>query len=114
MNKRRNQEQHQLALTSNFFLLMTHFLSFINDAFFFCSDEQTEIIVTDEVNPLWVCFYRVNLCSLTFAISEKIVLDPNGPYVELFQTNLRNVYMSVILEFCVWLAYCLHLIPCRG
>ena len=33
-----------------------------------------------------------------FAIFEK---GPNGSYINTFQTDLRNIYLSVILEFCL-------------
>ena len=32
-------------------------------------------------------------------LSEKKVLDPNGPYTSTFQTILKNVCLSVISEF---------------
>ena len=38
---------------------------------------------------------------LFFKHLEKKVLDPNGPYISTFQTNLRNVCLSVILESCL-------------
>ena len=38
------------------------------------------------------------------------VLDPSGPYINTFQTNLINVCSSVILEFCLLsvVCYCLQ------
>ena len=37
-----------------------------------------------------------------FTISEKKVLEQNGPYINTFQNNLRiNFCLSVILEFCL-------------
>ena len=41
----------------------------------------------------------INLCRHFFAIFLKKVLDQNGPYIKMFQTNLRNLCLSVILEF---------------
>ena len=44
--------------------------------------------------------FIVNLCRNFFAISEKRV--QNGPYINTFQISLKNVCLSVILEF--WLS----------
>ena len=41
----------------------------------------------------------INLCRHFFCGFEKKVLDQNGPYINKFQTILRNVSLSVILEF---------------
>ena len=35
---------------------------------------------------------------------QKKVKDPNGPYISTGQTKIRNVCMSVILEFCLLLS----------
>ena len=36
-----------------------------------------------------------------FAIFEKKVLYQIGPYINTFQTNIKNICLSVILEFCL-------------
>ena len=57
-------------------------------------------------NAFWVIF-QVALCSLYFCSFQKKVLDPNAPYIEMFQIILRNGCLSVILEFCLlWYVVC--------
>ena len=38
---------------------------------------------------------------LFFATSGKKVLDPNWPYISMFQTKIRNVCLLVISVFCL-------------
>ena len=38
---------------------------------------------------------------LFLQLPEKMVLDPNWPYISTFQTILRNVCLSIISEFCL-------------
>ena len=45
--------------------------------------------------------FIVNLCKHFLCDCRKKVLDQNGPYINMFQTNLRNDCLSVILEFCL-------------
>ena len=47
-------------------------------------------------------YYSVNLCSHYF---WKKVLEPNGPYITTSHTIIRNVYLLVILEFCLFLLF---------
>ena len=49
------------------------------------------------VSLVLVYFYD-NPMQRFFAILEKRVLDPNGPYINMFQTNVRNFNLSVILS----------------
>ena len=42
------------------------------------------------------------LCRQYFAVSKKNCLDQNRPYINTFQTILRYVCLSVILEFCLY------------
>ena len=37
-----------------------------------------------------------------FLQPPKKVLDPNGPYISMSQTEIRNVSLSVRSEFCLW------------
>ena len=53
-----------------------------------------------------VTFIVTLYVSTIFAISERKVLDPNGPYLNTFQTILRNVCLPVILKFCLWAIVC--------
>ena len=55
----------------------------------------------------WVAF-QVTLCSHYFCDFQKKALDPNGPYTSTFQKNLKNVSLSVILEFCMQRVYRPH------
>ena len=43
---------------------------------------------------------------LFLQLPEKRILDPNGPYISTFQKILRNVCLSVILEFCLSSVIC--------
>ena len=40
----------------------------------------------------------VNLCNLFFATFRKKNLGPNGSYINMFLTHLRNVCLAVILS----------------
>ena len=51
-------------------------------------------------NP-FCCTFIVNLCRQSFYDFRKKDLDQNGPYINTFQTNLRKICVSVILEFCL-------------
>ena len=54
----------------------------------------------------WLTF-QINLYVPTFfATSGKKVLDPNLPYIRTSQTKIRNVCLSIILEFCLFLSVC--------
>ena len=52
----------------------------------------------------WFIFIS-KLYSLSFAISDKKDQDQKGPYINMFQTNLRNVCLSVILAFSLSLSF---------
>ena len=59
-----------------------------------------------------------NICGQFFGGFWKHVLDQNGSFINMFQTNIRNVSLSVILEFCLSVVVCV-LAPaytslCRG
>ena len=57
------------------------------------------------INCTLLGYFAVTLYVPTiFATSGKKVLDPNGPYINTFQTILRNVCLSIISEFfcCLW------------
>ena len=41
---------------------------------------------------------------LFLQLAERKVLDPNGPHISTSQTKIRNVCLSVILEFCMLLS----------
>ena len=45
-----------------------------------------------------------------FATSRKKVLDPNGPYVSMSQTKIRNYSLSVIFEFSLFVVCCLSVV----
>ena len=54
-----------------------------------------------------------------FATSRKKVIYPNGPFINTNQTKIRNVCLSVILEFCLfWSVVCIasaaYTSLCRG
>ena len=43
---------------------------------------------------------------LLLQLPEKKVPDPSGPYISTFQTKIKNVCLSVILEFCLLSEVC--------
>ena len=47
----------------------------------------------------WVTFQEFYVP--TFSTSGKKVLDPNEPYISMFQIKIRNVSLLVISEFCL-------------
>ena len=51
------------------------------------------------LQPFCFIFIIKNLCRHFFRFLKKI--DPNGPYIGTFQTILRNVCLSIILELCL-------------
>ena len=61
--------------------------------------QYSKVILKVKKHIFWFTFI-VNLCR-HFLWFPKKVLDQNGPYINMFQTNLRNVCVSVILEFCL-------------
>ena len=46
-------------------------------------------------------------------LSERKVLDSNGPLISMSQTKIRNVCLSIIFEFCqlLWSVGCSQSIP---
>ena len=75
-----------------------------------CVSLDCSLFTCSHIAHLWlkICehvlvyfFNKPTYVDIFFAISEKKVLDPNGPYISTFQSILRNVYLSVILEFCL-------------
>ena len=48
-----------------------------------------------------VSIFSSNPVLTIFETSRKKVLDPNWPYINTFQTILRNVCLSVISKFCL-------------
>ena len=63
-------------------------------------------------------FYSNPMFPLFLKLSEKRVLDPNGPCINTLQTILRNVCLSVILKFyplsVVYGASAAYTSLCRG
>ena len=50
-------------------------------------------------NIFWFTFS--NLCRQVFCNFRKKKKYQNGPYINTLQTNLRNVWLLVVLEFCL-------------
>ena len=46
-----------------------------------------------------------------FATSRKNILYPNGLYLSICHIKIRNICLSVTLEFCLWSVACLQPTP---
>ena len=66
-----------------------------------------------------VFFFSKPMFTLFLQLLEKRILEPNEPYIRASQTKIRNICMSVILEFClpvvaVYSASTAYTSLCRG
>ena len=75
-----------------------------NKRFFSWSSQLSNFILFLQ-DQFWFTFI-VNLCKQFFAIPERKILHQNGPYINTFQINLRNVCLSLIPEFCLSSVLC--------
>ena len=65
-------------------------------------DHKNKPMLAFMVTSVWVLVYfSSKFLFLLFYNCRKKVLDPNGPYISTSQIEIRNVCLSVILEFCL-------------